>query len=124
MNSRKERTMPKSNIKLLTKEDRQFFKEKYEFSIKDNLILVKVKDYDRITAHNINEDFSISSKVRKIKVSKEATALWIEKFKDTNFNVIDIQNAMNALILSYQATDFDEVKTQLDVIESNDRRHI
>ena len=64
--------MPKSNIKLLTKEERRFFKDNYKFSIKDDVLVVKFRDYGRFVAHPINEDFNISSEVRKIKITKEA----------------------------------------------------
>ena len=116
--------MPKSNIKLLTKDERKFFNEHYSFEIKDDFILVKFKNYGRFVAHPINESFDIASKVRKIKISKEAIKLWSEKFKDTTFSLVDVQNAMNALTISYQATDYNEVKNQLDVIKNNDEKQI
>jgi len=114
--------MPKSNIKLLTKDERQFFKDNYSFSVKDDFILVKFKDYGRIVAHDANSDFSIASKVRKIKISKEAIKLWKEKFINTDFTLVDVQNAMNSLTIAYQATDYNDVKSQLNLIKQNDEK--
>ncbi len=114
--------MPKSNIKLLTKDERKFFNDNYLFDVKDDFILVKLKDYGRIVAHNANEDFSISSKVRKIKISKEAIKLWKDNFINTDTTLIDVQNAMNALIIAYQATNYSDVKNQLDIIKQNDEK--
>lgn len=116
--------MPKSNIKLLTKDERKFFKDNYSFSIKDDFLVMKFKNYGRFVAHPINEDFNISTEVRKIKITKEAMKLWKEKFMDTDVNVVDVQNAMNALTISYQATDYDDVKNQLKVIEDNDNKNL
>ena len=114
--------MPKSNIKLLTKDERKFFKDNYAFTVKDDFVLVKYKDYGRIVAHDINEDFSISSKVRKIKISKEAINLWKDRFINTDTSLVDVQNAMNALTIAYQATDYTDVKNQLDAIKKNDEK--
>lgn len=114
--------MPRSNIKLLTKDERQYFKDNYTFILKDDVILTQFKGYGRLVAHSVNEDFNLSSKVRKIKISKEAIKLWMTKFKDTDFNIVDVQNAMNALTISYQATDIDDVKNQLNVIKANDEK--
>lgn len=116
--------MPKSNIKLLTKDERKYFKDNYAFSIKDDFILVKFNGYGRTVAHPINESFSIASKVRKIKISEEAIKLWKDKFQSTNYSVIDVQNAMNALLISYQATDYNDVKSQLEVIDKNDEKSV
>lgn len=112
--------MPRSNIKLLTREERQFFNTKYSFELVDDVILVKLEDYGRVTAHNANESFNISSKLRKIKISKEAIRLWRDRFMKSA-SLIDVQNAMNALTIAYQTVDYEDVKTQLEIIEKNDR---
>lgn len=116
--------MSKSNIKLLTKDERQFFHDNYSFELQGNFILVKFKNYGRVVAHPINKQFSIVSKVRKITISVEAITLWIEKFKDSKYTVVDIQNAMNALIIGYQPTAYDEVKNQLTIIDEKDMKSV
>lgn len=114
--------MPRSNIKLLTKDERRYFKENYTFSIKDDFILVKFNSYGRTVAHPVDEDFFIASKIRKIKISKEAIKLWMTKLQNSEYSVVDVQDAMNALTISYQPTDFDDVQSQLDMIKQNDEK--
>lgn len=112
--------MSKSNIKLLTKKEREYFKEHYNFELQGNVLLVNCIGYGRVVAHPIDKQFSILSKVRKITISVDAIRLWIEKFKETKYNVVDIQNAMNALLIGYQPTDYNDIKNQLEIIEKKD----
>lgn len=114
--------MSKSNVRLLTKTEREFFKKNYSFQLKDDVLLVKFKSYGRIVAHPINKRFSILSDVRKITISPEAMQLWIDKFKDTNYNVVDVQNAINSLVIGYQGTDYVDVKQQLEFIDKTDAK--
>ena len=116
--------MPRSNIRLLTKDERQFFKDNYEIIVNNGFILVINKHYKRITAHPIDVDFAIASKVRKIKITTEAINLWKEKFINTDVSLIEIQNAMNALTLSYQYTNYEDVKNQLERIKINDEKNV
>lgn len=116
--------MAKSNIKLLTKDERKFFHDNYTFEHQGNCILVKFKDYGRVVAHPIDKSFNIVSRVRKITISTNAISLWIEKFKDTKYSVVDIQNAINALIIGYQHTEYEEVKTQLNIIDDKDTQYM
>lgn len=112
--------MPKSNIRLLTNDERHFFNNNYIFTLKDDVILVKVKDYDRTTSHPIDKGFSISTKMRKIKISVEAINMWKDNFVNSKHSLIDVQNAINALTLSYQSLSYDDVKSQLINIEKKD----
>lgn len=116
--------MSKSNVRLLTKDERQFFHDNYTFELQGSFILIKFKNYGRVVAHSIDKQFSIVSKVRKITISVEAIKLWIEKFKNTSYTVVDIQNAMNALIIGYQPTAYDEVKNQLQIIDEKDKKSV
>ena len=114
--------MPKSNIKLLTKDERQYFRDNYSFELQGNFVLVKFKNYGRVVAHSIFEPFSIVSKIRKITISVNAINLWKDKFMNTDTSLVDVQNAMNALTIAYQATDYTDVKNQLDAIKKNDEK--
>lgn len=114
--------MARSNIKLLTKDERKFFNDNYIFDLKDDVIIVKVKKFGRIVAHSINENFSINSTIRKITITTEAIDLWIKNFIKTKHSLIDVQNAVNALKISYQTLEYDDVKNQLDVIDKNDEK--
>ena len=115
-----------SNIKLLTKDERYDFNKAYTLTVKDNSVFVKFNGRNITTVHSTNENFQIYHKElkRKITIKKEAVALWNEKFKDTKYTLIDIQNAMNALIIGYQSLDYEDVKNQLEVIDKNDAKII
>jgi len=115
--------MPKSNIHILAKDELEYFNGKYEFSIKDDAIVVKIKDYDRATVHPLNQKFSLKTIIRKLTISVEALNLWSNNFykkvKDYKtgqdlYSLIDIQNAINKLIVSYQDITFESV---LDVLK-------
>lgn len=105
--------MPKHNIRILTKAERDYFNKKYIFEIIDNKILVKVKDYNRITAHEISKNFSLNTKLRKLTISKEAIKLWSEKFYG-KYSLIDVQNAINQLLITYQLPSEKEIEQQLN----------
>ena len=114
--------MPKSNIKLLTKDERQYFHDNYTFELQGDFVLVKFTSYGRVVAHSIFEPFSIVSKVRKITISVNAINLWKDKFMNSKHTLIDVQNAINALTIGYQATDYDEVNAQLNAIDEIDMK--
>lgn len=116
--------MPRSNIKLLSKEERLYFKENYEFKLTDGYILIKFKGFGKVTAKDIYHSFSLSAKVRKITIHPEAIQVWANNFSETDYSVVDIQNAMNALSIAYQATNIDDIKCQLDIISKNDHENI
>lgn len=113
--------MPRSNIKLLTKDERAKLNSIYDIKLAGDMIVVKCTHYDRITAHAKDSAFDISSKVRKIHISKEAIDLWIDKFMD-KATLIDVQNAMNALLIGYQSLSYEDVKTQIDRINEKDAK--
>lgn len=112
--------MSKSNIRLLTKDERKYFNDTYIFVLKSDVILVRTKEFRRYTSHPIDSDFSINSKVRKIKISKEAIELWSKSFIDSKWSLIDIQNAVNSLIITYQQITYDAVHRQLVRIDEQD----
>ena len=110
--------MPKSNIHILTEDERKYFNEKYTFVVKDHAVLVKVKDYDRTTAHPLTQKFTLKTILRKLTISVEALQLWSERFhkkykstttNDDVYTLIDVQNAINMLIVSYQSISFENV---------------
>lgn len=112
--------MPRSNIKLLTKDERQYLNENYIFVVKDDLLLVKVKDFARTTSHDINHNFFIKSKVRKLTIITDAMKMWIKYFIDSKWTLIDVQNAVNSLIISYQEINFENVECRLRHIEEKE----
>ena len=116
--------MATSNIKLLTKDERYAFNKAYTLTVKDSSVFVKFNGRNITTVHDIDEDFQIYYKTlnRKITIKKEAVVLWNERFKDSKYTLIDIQNAMNALTIGYQSLDYEDVKNQLEVIDKNDAK--
>ena len=109
--------MPRSNIRLLTRDELMYFNSNYIFTLKSDLILVQVKNFNRITSHPINKDFHISTSVRKLKISKEAIEIWSEPSVQSKYTLVEIQNSINALILAYQKVDKNMILTQAKFIK-------
>lgn len=115
--------MPKSNVHILSADDHKYFNDKYMFIINGDSVLVQIKDYNRTTAHPLDKSFALKTLVRKLTISKEALSIWSTNFyrnqkyqtitKEDMYTLIDIQNAINMLIVAYQAITFENV---LDVL--------
>lgn len=99
------------NIKPLTKAELDLFKDNYEITIENDLVIVKFRNRHHITAHPIDKDFSLSS-FRKLKISKEAIKLWKENFYGKQ-TIFDIQNAINNLTIFYQTPTKEAVEKEL-----------
>lgn len=104
--------MTKNHIKLLTGSEQRAFNEKYKFTVTDNKIAVSVSGYNRITLHDIDKPFMINSKIRKITFTVEAINLWL-MLKDDH-SLVDVQQAVNYLIVSYQPVTVKNVLKALD----------
>lgn len=108
-------------IRLLTKEELNYFNEMYSFEVAGDFILVKTKNINRTTVHSVNEGFSLRlSSSRRLNISAQAVKMWLEKFKNSKYSIIDVQNAMNALIISYQQLRYEDVISQLKVISKGE----
>ncbi len=104
-----------SNIRALTDEDIYYFNKKYKFELIENnkYILVYCSNYpNRKTIHSVDSGFSISTNRRKLKISKKAIDLWIEKYKD-KYTLAEVQNALSSLIVTYQNISDESVDSQL-----------
>lgn len=109
-------------IRLLTYDELKFFNDTYSFELVDNFIFVKVKNFNRTTSHPIDKSFSLRmTSSRRLTISVEAIHMWIEKFKDSKYSIVDIQNAMNALIISYQQLRYEDVMSQLKIIKKGEK---
>ena len=104
--------MGKNNIKVISSSEMEYLNSRYSFSIEGNQILVKIKNYNRVTAHPANASFSLNTKVRKLDITPEAVKLWNDSFKDKH-SLFEVQNAINILISTYQTPSFEEVAEQL-----------
>ena len=105
--------MPANNIKLLSKEDLAYFNRHYQFSIENDEIVVRIADSRRKSVRK-KESFSINAKyVRKITFTDKTIEIWEQLQKDDKFNsytLVDIQQTVNILRLSYQVVNLDNVK--------------
>ena len=100
------------NVRALTKNELDFLNEKYSFELLDRYIIVSCKGLNRKVLHEIDKSFSLNSPVRKINISREAIDMWINNFKD-ECSLIDVQNAINSLIVTYQDISISDIKKVL-----------
>lgn len=104
-----------ANIKALTEEDIYYFNKIYRFELIENnkYVLVYCANYpNRKTIHSAESGFSISTNRRKLKISKKAIDLWINKYKD-KYTLPEVQNALSSLIVTYQNVSEESVDSQL-----------
>ena len=87
------------NIKVLNDDELNYIKNIYDFNLIDNFVVVKSKSYNRSVAHDINKAFKLNTKVRVFTVTTDAIDFWI---KNLDCNLIDVQNSINKLIVTYQ----------------------
>ena len=120
--------MPICNVHLLSADEHKYFNEKYRFSIKDDSVLVQINGFNRTTAHPLTKSFSLKTPVRKLTISTQALKIWSENFygniryqvnKVDKYTLIDVQNAINILIVSYQEINFENV---LDVLKNHSEK--
>ena len=104
--------MSKNNLKLLERNDLEIFVNKYEFTIHDQYVIVSVKTFNRPTLHDKNKSFAISCNNRKLIITPEAINLWENHFRDRN--LIEVQNALNTIILMYQSPNPQDVEKILN----------
>ncbi len=76
------------------------FCEKYEIFVYNDYVAVKTKNFNRPTFHLKNQPFSLLCSGRKIKFTPEVIKIWEKSYKDKH--LVEIQNAVNALLISYQ----------------------
>lgn len=113
----------KNNIKILTERLREQLNLKFRFELKDDKILVGTSTNRRITAHDANKPFHINSREnpkRKMIFSIDAINIWKRylltdeaKDKEICHTLIDIQNAVNMLTITFQNITYDNVMSVL-----------
>lgn len=107
------------NIKVLTKTERTYLNERYTFILSDNHVHVKVNEYSRITVHSLNESINITSKLRRMTLSSQAIHIWAKKYV-AKYSLIDVQNAINYLKVSYQEVNDESIDNALKSIDKKD----
>ena len=104
--------MTKNNVKILTYDEIAFLKSRYYFEVNDNVILVKISNYNRVTAHPADKTFSLNTKVRKIDITPDAIRIWQKHFK-RSWSLFEVQNAINILLTTYQVPEVEDIEDQL-----------
>lgn len=104
--------MPKNNIKILNKFELEQFVKRYSFENSSEYIIVRVNGFNRPTLQNKSKIFSVFCKGRYLNITPEAVKLWEDNFP--NKNLIEVQQAINTLILMYQQINVNDVKKVLN----------
>lgn len=104
--------MKRNNVKLMTTVELNELKEKYSFELNNsNNILVKTKTNSRLTYHNINKPFRINIIGKRVVVfSKDAIDIWKDLYEKYNYSLLDVQNAVNKLYISFQEINKENVQ--------------
>lgn len=101
------------NLKALLPEELEYINLKYNFEIlEDKYIVVSCNDYNRKTLHNANKSFILNTSIRHITITLDAINYWKNNFKE-NYTLMDVQNAINELILTYQDVSIKSLNKQL-----------
>lgn len=85
------------HIKLLTDEQLQSLKDKYDIELQKNKVLVKLKTRNHTVVHDINEAFSLRCDNRRVTINPKAMQMWQKHFK--HYSLFDVQHAINQLAM-------------------------
>lgn len=85
------------HIKLLTDEQLQLLKEKYDVEFQKNKVFVKLKTRNHTVMHDINEAFSLRCDNRRVTINPKAMQMWQKHFK--RYSLFDVQHAINQLAI-------------------------
>lgn len=85
------------HIKLLTDEELQSLKEKYEVEFQKNKVFVKLKTRNHTVMHDINEAFTLRCDNRRVTINPKAMQMWQKHFEHTS--LFDVQHAINQLAM-------------------------
>lgn len=101
------------NIKALTSEELDFVVAKYKFDLFNDCIVVTTNG--RKTLHDMNESFSLLLPLerRRIKITKKAIDLWVKRYYE-KYSLIEVQNAINTLIVTFQNPNEENIDGQLE----------
>ena len=100
------------NTKALNDLELHYIKTNYLFDADEKYIYVSYKNSSKVVVHPISHNFILSTKVRKITILVEAINLWINKYKN-NYSLIEVQNALNTLAVTYQPITNENIELQL-----------
>lgn len=100
------------NLRALTNEELEYIVNNYIFTLQGEYIVVQRKNYGLKTLHPIDKPFSISTKMRRVTISKQAIDLWVTQFKQV-YSLIEVQAAINRLTVTFQDLSTVEIAKQL-----------
>lgn len=111
--------MSRNNTRIMDAKDLELFLNKYYFDIDEKYVYVKLKDYGRVTAHERGKSFFIQYRgLRKLTITPEAVEIWNELVeKQKKLNLIEVQQYVNILTLTYQKVNTASVKHMLNGYE-------
>ena len=105
------------NVRILKPEELKFLVDKYIFELQKGLvndfIIVTTTNCARKVLHSADESFTINTPIKRITIVPDAIKMW-QKL-NFEYNLIEVQNAINILTISYQDITKDNV---LDAIEN------
>ena len=100
-------------VKPITYSEFEFINGKYKFELMGDYVVVHTMDSARATLHRKDKSFILNTALRKLTISKRAMALWEEYF-NPEFTLLEVQYAINSLVVTYQDVTVDDV---LNILE-------
>lgn len=103
----------RGNTKALTDSELKFLVGRYIFELVENYVVVNCNN--KKTIHPRDEGFSLLLPLqrRRIKITKQAIDLWCENYID-KYSLLEVQNAINTLLVTFQSISEVNVKSQLE----------
>lgn len=100
------------NLKALSIDELKYFLDRYEITLNGDYIVVICKTLDRKTLHDLDKGFPLSTPVKKMNITKQAIDIWRNNYVG-HYSLIEVQNAINTLIITYQNVNDSQIKEQL-----------
>ena len=100
------------NIKALTDTEMKYVVSRYKFELYNDFIMVIANG--RKTLHDRTKGFSLLLPIerRRIKITEKAIDFWIKE-ASPNYTLIEVQNAINTLVVTYQNVTQENIRSQL-----------
>lgn len=106
------------NLKAFTMDELKFFLSKYDISLNGDSVVVRCKGMDRATSHPASRGFVLSTRVKKINITAEAISYWRDDQSIGQYSLIEVQNAINTLKITYQRVNQTQLLSELKRIKS------
>lgn len=105
------------NLRALSLEELKYFNDRYTFKCLDNYLLVHCTVLNKRTFHDMSKSFSLKSPLRKVTIQKDTMKLWKEKYME-DYTLIEVQSAINNLIITYQDVNESQLDRELKKLKS------